>query len=451
MNIIFINQVIIIKFNIIDIYIKDSIKNNKNLEEDKKENINFKEQNSYSSKNFILKASLKINEENNSFDFKKNFNKINDDLSELSTNEDLSNKNYKENINYSELYLNQNIDYEKIPKEEIIKNCNYICKNQKGCRYLQQLLDENHKLASSKIFYLIKNNIKDISTDSFGNYFVQKVIKYLNNNQIKEILNNINKNFLDICFNQHGTRVIQKLIDKIQNDNILIDLFNDLFLKYLLEIILNPNSTHIVIKYISLIKYPYNEKFIQFIKNNLLLICTNKYSCCTLQKIIENLSDKKELLYCVSDISSLLFNDQYGNYVIQFILTLNDKEINNIIIKKYLEDFNNNVSNKFSSNIFSKCLEYCNFETKEMIIKNLCNYNSIKFLLYNMYGNYVLQQIISVSNEPYKSTYIKYIAMLLNGLLLYPFGNVVLYKLKNTFPELNNYINMNDLCYKNNF
>ena len=86
-----------------------------------------------------------------------------------------------------------------------------------------------------------------------------------------------------------------------------------------------------------------------------------------------------------------------------------------------------------------------------MIIKNLCNYNSIKFLLYNMYGNYVLQQIISVSNEPYKSTYIKYIAMLLNGLLLYPFGNVVLYKLKNTFPELNNYINMNDLCYKNNF
>ena len=221
MNIIFINQVIIIKFNIIDIYIKDSIKNNKNLEEDKKENINFKEQNSYSSKNFILKASLKINEENNSFDFKKNFNKINDDLSELSTNEDLSNKNYKENINYSELYLNQNIDYEKIPKDEIIKNCNYICKNQKGCRYLQQLLDENHKLASSKIFYLIKNNIKDISTDSFGNYFVQKVIKYLNNNQIKEILNNINKNFLDICFNQHGTRVIQKLIDKIQNDDSL--------------------------------------------------------------------------------------------------------------------------------------------------------------------------------------------------------------------------------------
>ena len=58
-----------------------------------------------------------------------------------------------------------------------------------------------------------------------------------------------------------------------------------------------------------------------------------------------------------------------------------------------------------------------------------------------MYGNYILQQIIIVSNEPYKSNYIKYIAQLLNGLLMLPFGNIVIYKLKNNFPELKNYIN----------
>ena len=79
-----------------------------------------------------------------------------------------------------------------------------------------------------------------------------------------------------------------------------------------------------------------------------------------------------------------------------------------------------------------------------MIIKNLCNYNSIKFLLYNMYGNYVLQQIITISNEPYKSIYIKNVAMLFNGLFMFPFGNIVIYKLKCQFPELNNYINNKD-------
>ncbi len=282
--------------------------------------------------------------------------------------------------------------------------------------------------------------------DSFGNYFIQKVIKYLNNYQLKEILKMIKDNFLEICMNQYGTRVIQKLIDKIQNDNDLIDLFNNILLNYFLELILNSNSTHIIIKYFSSIK-SHNDKFINIINNNIFIICTNKYSCCTLQKIIENINDiqKKSILISISNISNLLFNDQYGNYVIQFILSLNDKDINNIIINNYLDNFNYNVTNKFSSNIFSKCLEYCNFETKQNIIKNLCNYNSIKFLLYNMYGNYILQQIIFASNEPYKSIYIKYISQLLNGLLILPFGNIVIYKLKNNFPELKNFINNNKL------
>ena len=282
--------------------------------------------------------------------------------------------------------------------------------------------------------------------DSFGNYFIQKVIKYLNNYQLKEILKMIKDNFLEICMNQYGTRVIQKLIDKIQNDNDLIDLFNNILLNYFLELILNSNSTHIIIKYFSTIK-SHNDKFINIINNNIFIICTNKYSCCTLQKIIENINDiqKKSILISISNISNLLFNDQYGNYVIQFILSLNDKDINNIIINNYLDNFNYNVTNKFSSNIFSKCLEYCNFETKQNIIKNLCNYNSIKFLLYNMYGNYILQQIIIASNEPYKSIYIKYISQLLNGLLILPFGNIVIYKLKNNFPELKNFINNNKL------
>ncbi len=343
----------------------------------------------------------------------------------------------------NDLFITNLIDYEQFPKEEIIKNCLFIYKNQKGCRYLQQLLDENHKLASQKIYYLIKNKIKEISLDSFGNYFIQKVIKYLNNNQIKEILYSINDSFLEISFNQHGTRVIQKLIDKIQNDDSLIDIFNDIFINKLLDIFFNPNSTHIIIKYITTIKFQKTENIINLINNNVYNLSTHKYSCCTLQKVIENLNQnqRKKILISISNISELLFNDQFGNYVIQFILSLNDKDINNIIINNYLDNFNYNVTNKFSSNIFSKCLEFCDPETKQMIIQNLCNYNSIKFLLYNMYGNYVLQHIISASNEPYKSTYFKNIAILINGLYFYPFGNIVIYKLKCNFPELKDYIN----------
>ena len=97
----------------------------------------FKEENTYKSKNYILKTSNKNN------------------------NEELK-------------------EYEEYSKEEIIKNCINICKNQKGCRYLQQLIDENHKLANQKIYYIIKNKINEISLDSFGNYLYKYIdIKFL--------------------------------------------------------------------------------------------------------------------------------------------------------------------------------------------------------------------------------------------------------------------------------
>ena len=177
---------------------------------------------------------------------------------------------------------------------------------------------------------------------------------------------------------------------------------------------LNPNSTHIIIKYISLVKYPNNETVVNFIKQNLFSIATHKHSCCTLQKVIESVdpNQKKILLISLAQISNMLFNDQYGNYAAQFALSLDDKEANQIIVRNYLIDFKNNTSHKFSSNVFEKCLQHCDFDTKQMVIKRLCNYESLRSLLYDMYGNYVLQQTMMASNEPYE-------VCIFNWLLLY--------------------------------
>ena len=215
---------------------------------------------------------------------------------------------------------------------------------------------------------------------------------------------------------------------------------------------LNPNSTHIIIKYISLVKYPNNETVVNFIKQNLFSVATYKHSCCTLQKVIESvdLNHKKLLLISLAQISNMLFNDQYGNYAAQFALSLDDKEANQIIVRNYLIDFKNNTSHKFSSNVFEKCLQHCDFDTKQMVIKRLCNYESLRSLLYDMYGNYVLQQTMMASNEPYRSMYIQLVAPLLEGLRVLPFGNIVIHKIMTNFPEIMNYININRNNYYQN-
>ncbi len=355
------------------------------------------------------------------------------------------NKNYQINSTHS--------NYERLPLEEIIKNCYTICKNQTGCRFLQRKIDENPKISSELIYPIISDKIRELTLDSFGNYFIQKIIEQLSINQINEILNGqISENFLEICLNPHGTRVIQKLLERIYNNQYLLSIFHNLLIPNLLEIVLNPNSTHIIIKYITLVKYPQNETVVNFIKQNLFSVATHKHSCCTLQKVIENVdsNQKKMLLISLAQISNMLFNDQYGNYAAQFALSLDDKDANKIIVRNYLIDFKNNTSHKFSSNVFEKCLQHCDFETKQMVIKRLCNYENVRSLLYDMYGNYVLQQTMVASNEPYRTMYIQLVAPLLDGLRVLPFGNIVIHKLMTNFPEIMNYINMNRNNYFQN-
>ncbi len=355
------------------------------------------------------------------------------------------NKNYQINTTHS--------NYERLPLEEIINNCYTICKNQTGCRFLQRKIDENPKISSELIYPIISDKIRELTLDSFGNYFIQKIIEQLSINQINEILNGqISENFLEICLNPHGTRVIQKLLERIYNNQYLLSIFHNLLIPNLLEIVLNPNSTHIIIKYITLVKYPQNETVVNFIKQNLFSVATHKHSCCTLQKVIENVdsNQKKMLLISLAQISNMLFNDQYGNYAAQFALSLDDKDANKIIVRNYLIDFKNNTSHKFSSNVFEKCLQHCDFETKQMVIKRLCNYENVRSLLYDMYGNYVLQQTMVASNEPYRTMYIQLVAPLLDGLRVLPFGNIVIHKLMTNFPEIMNYINMNRNNYFQN-
>ena len=50
----------------------------------------------------------------------------------------------------------------------------------------------------------------------FANYFIQKVLYYLNDEQIEYILTIISPEFFGICCDNHGSRVIQSLMNFLQ-------------------------------------------------------------------------------------------------------------------------------------------------------------------------------------------------------------------------------------------
>ena len=373
----------------------------------------------------------------------QNYN-INTKIDNDDENENNISINFQKDINTSNI---SKISYNSMSLNDLLNNIEKISENQSGCRLLQNKLQQNSDRADD--FYKSiksKNILKKITFDSFGNYFIQKLLDYISSDLISEFfINIICPSFMEISLNPHGSRVIQKLLERIYNNQNLMKIFNECLQNSMLEIFLNQSSTHIIIKYISLIKYPNNQIVYKYIVDNIYYIATHKHSCCTLQKCLNegNNTQRKEILISLANISSQLFADQYGNYAIQFALSLKDEEANKIIISNYLGNFQENISNKISSNVYEKVLEYCDFNTKQYIIKSLCNFETVKKLLYDTYGNYVLQKTLLASTEPYRSMYIKFIAPLINNLKNLPNGLIIIHKIVSHFPELQNYVQTN--------
>ena len=426
------------------------LNNNQYQNEDKIiNNINQFSYNNVNTKNNFASNSSKNMRHRNLINKKINNNVSNDNF----YNSNMTNNNILLN-NTSNTFLNltqtsgYNMQYSQILNsyndKKILENCANLCKDQLKCRILQKKLDENPSLASSLIYIKIKDKFYEISMDQFGNYFMQKVIGYLNMEHIKELLyKKLPSHFRCLCFNQYGTRVIQKLFEKIVNVEEYLDFYSDLLSSNLNDFIKDQNANHIVIKYIN--TAPSNKiNFInEFIISNISDLSTKKHSCCVIQKCIEysESTQKKEILKAIAEKSYKLINDQYGNYVIQYCINVCDYEINQLIAENFLKNIEYFSMQKYSSNVIEKCLDCSNEETKEMIVTKYCDSNLIKQLLFNVYGNYIIQKVVILAKEPLRSQYIQIIGPLMSYLLFYPHGQKLYNKLLSSFRELYRYIN----------
>jgi len=348
--------------------------------------------------------------------------------------------------------------YYSMSLNEIANHLFTIAKKQTGCRYLQKLISISEKEdLVNKSFYpkLYPIKLFELCNDLFGNYFVQKMIPYLNFDNLFSFTNLIIKHLEILCLNPHGTRVVQILLNKIKNNNNLLNLFTNSLIPLMPKLINDLNGSFVIITYALEIPFPKNNIIYTFLNNNIIEICSNSYSCSAIQKCIDigNQVQKESLLNNISCNSMYLILNQYGNYVIQFIIMKNNITINDKILEGFLNNILFLAKQKYSSNVIEKCFDYCSENMKKRIIKKISDKKVIKDLLKDMYGNYVLQKILSIINdEKTKNYFFNVIGSEINNLNNYSFGKKLSKKLLFNFPDIKKYINnnKNKKYYKNN-
>ena len=309
-----------------------------------------------------------------------------------------------------------------------------LATDQFGCRFLQKKLElpNGSDTVRDLLYEQIKPILLDLILDPFGNYLIQKLCDYLTEAQRTFLIRSIYPNVFQISINQYGTRSLQKIIDTMDGENqmdLIVKGFSQQFtsIKQVVKLINDLNGNHVIQKCI--FKFP-TTKFDFIIdaiihEDNIIAISTHKHGCCVLQKLLSVSSIQQIFNISVKVIQFLpqFINDQFGNYIIQFLLEIKELEFYFLaeIFKRLSNDLCRLSCLKFSSNVIEKFIKklfktvIASIKSKNELSKGSSDdfitsstniilsiidifTSNLNILIRDRYGNYTLQTLLDIKN-----------------------------------------------------
>ena len=229
-------------------------------------------------------------------------------------------------------------------EEKIFSKRNILLsfKNLNSSMQLQKNLKGLSKEAINYLLNELKGEFREIIKDKNGNYFFSSLIKICSKEQRSLIIKELYNTISDDCLDEFANHSLQSLIEIASNEEefkLLLSSFNDC--NKIAMATMNQYGTYVICKLIQHIPEAIRIQFdLMFVK----LICIfsrNKYGVYAVEKFITyTKSDlvKKDFLNGIMANFINLAENEYGNYLIQFILNKwwNKKE--GILIKKEIKN-----------------------------------------------------------------------------------------------------------------
>lgn len=281
-----------------------------------------------------------------------------------------------------------NYDLKTMPRQEIYS----LCKDQHGCRFLQKKLEERNAENIQIIFDETAPHVVELMTDPFGNYLCQKLLEFCNDEQRNALVRNASPAMVQIAFNQHGTRALQKMIEFISTDDQTQMIIRALS-GQVVDLIQDLNGNHVIQKCLNHLKSPEAQFIFDAVGEHCITVGTHRHGCCVLQRCIDHASgfQKVDLIRKITAHSFHLVQDPFGNYVVQYILDLNDASFTTPMCQGFQGKICELSKQKFSSNVIEKCIRCAEPHVKSMMIEELLDVEQLEQLMRDSYGNYVIQ------------------------------------------------------------
>ena len=389
---------------------------------------NLKQPNQKEAKNPNININIQIN--NNNSPLSNDFSGVNDIIPKLRQKElefypMISDKfNNNNNLkNASTIFPNQNSQFSNIElnKKVIMSSMN----DQKTVFILQKILNESKSTEIKLIVKELIGEYRKLILDKYGNFFCKDLFKICDQNERVTILKELSPTLSEDCCNNYATHPLQALIEYSSTEEeygLILYSFND-YNKLLLATT-DPNGSYVIQKIIMRIPERFSANFNFLFSSFIGFVCKKKYGIVAVKKFIEFTRGENTTQQIMNAIKLNFMNfavDNYGNYLIQFILEKfanfpEGKEIKNLIF----QNFNVMCKSKYSSFICELYVKMLTSEEKSELIKTLDinsirnsnNPNAIKILKYlsiNINNNFPSQMQLPLSlNNNSQSNFMNY-------------------------------------------
>lgn len=321
--------------------------------------------------------------------------------------------------------------YNNTPLEAVGGTIYELCKDQHGCRYLQKQLENRNPEQVHMIWLETNQHVVELMTDPFGNYLCQKLLEYCNDDERTVLIQNAAQDMVRIALNQHGTRALQKMIEFISTES-QVQIIIEALRHCVVDLIKDLNGNHVIQKCLNKLT-PANAQFIfDAVGGACVEVGTHRHGCCVLQRCIDHASGDQKvwLIQRITEEAVTLIQDPYGNYVVQYIIDLNDLNFTEPLVARFRGRICSLSRHKFSSNVVEKCLR-CSLEpSRDMIVEEILNSGEVERLVRDSYANYVVQTALEYATPYMKARLVDSIRPFLAQIRSTPHGRRIQAKIQ---------------------
>ncbi|KAL2759849.1 hypothetical protein ACRALDRAFT_2038617 [Sodiomyces alcalophilus JCM 7366] len=321
--------------------------------------------------------------------------------------------------------------YQNLPLEHVGGQIYELCKDQHGCRYLQRKLEERNPDHVHMIWLETNQHVIELMTDPFGNYLCQKLLEYCNDEERTVLVQNASRDMVRIALNQHGTRALQKMIEfvtlPIQVETIIEALRNRV-----VELIQDLNGNHVIQKCLNKLSAIDAQFIFDAVGNNCVDVGTHRHGCCVLQRCIDHADGEQKvwLIGKITEHAPILVQDPYGNYVVQYIIDLNEPAFTEPVVAMFRNRISQLSRHKFSSNVIEKCLRCSLDASRDMIVDELLVPGELDRVLRDSFANYVVQTALDCATPSGKARLVEGIRPFLPSIRSTPYGRRIQAKIQ---------------------